>query len=442
MICLVGLQILNKILKSKDPSIIINNDLTESHFISCEHYYNFIMNHYRRWGNVPDMTTFLDEFEDFQPMDVAESDEFLVDKIQEEFLYAKLVPVLQQSANLIQSNSVDAFEFLKASLNTLTPKTGSYGVDIIAQAEERYEEYVNKQNAETPWMMPTGFKELDDVVGGFSKGEEFVVIVARTNQGKSWILGKIATHNWKVGFNVGYISPEMSANAIGYRFDSLNEHFSNTDLFRGIEITSYADYIQDLKKNAKHRFQVATPMDFNKRITVSKLRAFCLQCNLDMLCIDGITYLSDERYKKGDNKTTSLTNISEDLMELSVELKIPIIVVVQANRSGAGLEEGVPELESIRDSDGISHNASKVISLRQTNGKLMMEVKKNRNGPVNVKLVYDWNIDIGEFKYNSSPNEFHVSESSQSKYTNNAPKDTPVNKQPLRRAANTGAVVF
>lgn len=439
---MVALQIINKVLKSKDPSIIINNDLTESHFISCEHYYNYIMNHFRRWGNIPDIETFLDEFEEFQPLDVTESDEYLVDKLQEEFLYSQLVPVLQQSANLIQSNSVDAFDFLKSSLTTLTPKSGSYGIDIVSQAHERYDEYLNKQNAEVPWMLPTGFKELDDVIGGFSKGEEFVVIVARTNQGKSWVLGKMATHCWKIGFNVGYISPEMSANAIGYRFDALNEHFSNTSLYRGTEVANYEQYINDLETNAKNRFQVATPIDFNKKITVSKLRAFCLQCNLDMLCIDGITYLSDERYRKGDNKTTSLTNISEDLMELSVELKIPIIVVVQSNRSGADVVEGVPELESIRDSDGIAHNASKVISMRQHNGKLMMEVKKNRNGPVNVKLVYDWNIDIGEFKYNASPTEFSVTDSNNSKYTNNSNQPAPVNKQPLRRPVNSGAVVF
>ena len=53
---------------------------------------------------------------------------------------------------------------------------------------------------------------------------------------------------------------------------------------------------------------------------------------LDILGIDGITYLTDERYKKGDNRTTMLTNISEDLISLSIELKIPIIVVVQSNR--------------------------------------------------------------------------------------------------------------
>lgn len=88
-------------------------------------------------------------------------------------------------------------------------------------------------------------------------------------------------------------------------------------------------------------------------------------------------------------------------MSLSMELKIPILVVVQANRQGVSeKEEGTPELETIRDSDGISHNASKVISIRQlVDNVLELGIKKQRFGPVGGKLKYAWNIDKGEFVY-------------------------------------------
>ena len=112
--------------------------------------------------------------------------------------------------------------------------------------------------------------------------------------------------------------------------------------------------------------------------------------------------MTDERYRRGDNKTTTLTNISEDLMSLSMELKVPILIVVQANRGGVAQEDtdGTPELETIRDSDGISHNASKVISIRQTkDGILKMEVKKQRFGAVGGKLNYQWDINTGTFSW-------------------------------------------
>ena len=134
---------------------------------------------------------------------------------------------------------------------------------------------------------------------------------------------------------------------------------------------------------------------------------------MDLVAIDGITYMSDERGKRGDNKTTSLTNISEDLMELSVELGIPILVVVQANRSGV-VEKGTsdtPELESIRDSDGIAHNASKILSIHQKEyGLLTMTVKKQRFGAVGGKLTYNWDINTGEFQFIPSYDDAEDSE--------------------------------
>ena len=122
-------------------------------------------------------------------------------------------------------------------------------------------------------------------------------------------------------------------------------------MFVGNPGDNYEEHIEELENNAKHMFKVATPIEFNNNITVSKLRAFCLKNNLGCLGIDGISYLSDERYKRGDNKTTSLTNISQDLMSLSCELKIPIIAVVQANRSGVDENGGNPKIESIRDTN-------------------------------------------------------------------------------------------
>ena len=431
---MVQIQILNKILASKSLDLIIDNDLTESHFGEYANEYNFIIEHYRKYGNVPDLATFVDNFNEFSVIEVAESDSYLIDKINEDFQYRVLVPVLQKAADLAQGNSIEAVDYLKSTLTQIGVLDGVDGVDIIKGAKSRLDEYLKKKNSNEPWMRPTGFKELDEVIGGLSPGEEFVVIVARTNQGKSWILCKIAEHNWKFGANVGYISPEMSENQIGYRFDTLNKHFSNFNLYTGREVDNYEEHIENLLNNASNSFIVATPLHFNKKITVQKLKKFIMKHKLDLLCIDGITYLTDERYKKGDNKTTSLTNISEDLMGLSCELKIPIIAVVQANRSGIEEDGSVPALESIRDSDGIAHNASKVISIRQHNNKLKMEVTKARNCKVGTKLCYDWQIDTGTFEYNASPDELNETEEVESRYAQRTQTQRQVeNKQPLTR---------
>lgn len=406
---MIQLQILNKILHSKDLSILTENGINRDYFLGYENEYDFIINHYSKYNQVPDMETFISKFQDFENVEVTESDNYLVDTIREEYLYSLSVPIIKHAAELLKEDANEAARYLHSELQNLNPSYKVNAVDII-QSDSRFEVFKDKANNRENWFIPTGFKELDEIIGGWQAGEEFGVIFARTGQGKSWLLVKMAESAWKFGKNVGYISPEMSADKIGYRFDTLNNNLSNRALIRGntdeISIEEYSKYLSSIK-SSNYKFLVSTPLDFSKKITVDKLKAYCKENKLDILFVDGITYLSDERFKRGDSKTITLTNISEDLMSLSVELKIPIIVVVQSNRGGVQDKESndTPELENIRDSDGIAQNATKVISIRQKEHSLIMEIKKHRDGAIGGKLTYMWNIDKGEFQWLASADD-------------------------------------
>ena len=401
---MVQLQILSKVLQTKDSTILTENLLTKEFFVGYEDEFNFINTHIEKYGNVPDIETFLSAFPSFEVVEVTETDHYLVNTIREEYLYYRTVPVIQKVAELLKTDSNAAAEYMISELPHLEPNYDIGGVDIIHNARDRFDQYVERKARPKDWFLESGFQELDDVIHGLQRGEELFVIVARTSQGKSWLLAKMCAHVWKTGYNVGYISPEMSAMNVGFRFDTLIKNFSNRGLMWGkddVQEDEYEQYIDDLKTKT-NKFIVATPKDFDNRITVTRVKNWIKQYKLDMVAIDGITYLSDERFRKGDSKNTSLTNISEDLMSLSVEMGVPIVVVVQANRTGVigDDDDGTPELESIRDSDGISHNASKVISIRQKkNSVLEIGVKKNRGGSMGNKLTYTWDINTGEFVF-------------------------------------------
>lgn len=402
---MVGLQIISKILSTKSIELLQDNNITAEYFQDYQDEIEYILEHYEKYNAVPDKATFLNEFPDITLLEVQESDKYLVDKIREEYLYYKAVPIINKAADLLTTDSNMAAEYLLNQIKYLQPDYDLGGIDIIKQAKDRYQQYKDRKNHQDDWFFTCGFEELDDLIHCIQRIEEFIVIVARTNMGKSFVLEKICTHIWEIGYNVGYVSPEMSASSIGYRFDTLYKNYSNTGLMwakNGVDDAEYEKYIDELTTR-DNRFVVATPADFQRKITITKLKNWIKKYKLDCIAIDGITYLSDERYKKGDSTTKSLTNISEDLMALSVELKVPVLVVVQANRSGIidkGNNEDTPELESIRDSDGIAMNASKVLSIRQTSeGVLKIEVKKHRSGKVGGKVAYNWDIDTGTFTY-------------------------------------------
>ena len=90
-------------------------------------------------------------------------------------------------------------------------------------------------------------------------------------------------------------------------------------------------------------------------------------------------------------------------MSLSIELKIPILVVAQSNRGGA--REEAPDVEHIRDSDGIGYNASLILALKQKDNVMEINIRKNRNGRTGDKISYLVDLDKGIFKFNTSTDE-------------------------------------
>ena len=418
---IIQVQAISKILAKKDYSFIEDNNLTEDLFTGYEQQFNFIVDHYKRYKTMPDELTFRSEFPNFELVEVTESDEYIIDSLRETGLFTKAVPIFQEAAKMFEQDSNAAVEFIKSKLDTeLQPHYSISDEEIIELTDDRVSksEYINQNQSE--FFIPTGFDEIDADINGLQRGEELVVIFARTNMGKSWVSEKIATYIAEIGYRAGYFSPEMSTKDLGYRFDTLHGHISNNAVRLGrfndeFTIDDYAEYAKGVK-DIKGKLFVTRPKDFARKVTVTKLKNWAKTRKLDALFIDGITYLTDERYRKGDSKTISLTNISEDLMDASSELHIPIIVVVQANRGGIVDKDSkdTPELENIRDSDGIAQNASIVYAVRQLkddNGDtfLLMDNKKMRAGVMGNSYRYKWNIDIGEF-VSVSDDDISVSE--------------------------------
>ena len=145
---MVELQILSKVLKDKNASILTLNGITEDYFITYGEEYSYIMNHIKNYGNVPDRETFLSKFPNFMLVDVTESDSYLIETFNEEHLYSLTVPVINKLAEIIQTDSRAAVEYLQSQLPSLTQHNIVLGKDIISGADERLREW--QQRKENP----------------------------------------------------------------------------------------------------------------------------------------------------------------------------------------------------------------------------------------------------------------------------------------------------
>jgi replicative DNA helicase len=393
---MIELQLISRILHDKSLNILAKNGIEPDDFMVEKSKINFIVDFYKQWKHIPSPATFIEKFPDFIMLE-SENEDYIVYKFKETQLYNKVVPVIQEMANMAREDSFEAIEFIKEEIRKLIRETsiGGQGYDIISGAGERLEEWERRKKVEGLMGISTGIPQLDEILHGWLPGEDLTIIFGRTNEGKSWVLLFFLVVAWKLGNTVVLYSGEMSKHLVGFRFDSLNEHFSNLGLMCGKEegLEDYPEYIAELRD--KHRFIVVTPTDLGgRRATVSDIRRMAEEYDADIVGIDQITLMEDER--RGENKRIQFTNIAEDLFALSEDMKIPVLAVTQANREVVKRQGATsPELHEIGESDGIAQYASRVISIKVVDNVLRLSIRKNRYGLNNMDILMLWDIDRG-----------------------------------------------
>ena len=397
---MIELQCLNYCLANKNFQFFRLNDITVSYFPNYKEEYEFIESHYDSYQNVPDKETYAKKFPEFQWVEVAENEKYLIDALTEEYVYNTTVPIVQQVASKLKgSDSREAVEFLLNKIPELNKKLTFDAVDLIKEADIRYNNYVERTKNPEAYYYKTGLKELDSVIGGWDAKEDLIVVSAQTNHGKSWWLIYFLLQVAMQGKRVGMYSGEMSEDKVGYRVDTFFGNISNFALTRGnIHIKDeYTELIKNMKEKVTGAFYVITPAMLGGAATVPKLRAFIEKYDLDMLGVDQYSLLDDSG--KHSSRNERFENLSMQMKLLQTQLQKPIMVVSQLNRGAASKDVEDPGTEHIAGSNRIAEDATMILSLNQKDNNIELRVMKGRDCPKGSKLVYNWNIDKGEFTY-------------------------------------------
>ena len=393
---MIQLQVLNFLLETKNASIIFDNNLDEKFFSDFKEEYRYIKQHLDTYGQIPDKETFLSKFQDFDLIKVNESPKYLVDELYQDYNQRFLANNFNEIRELLLSGKTeDAMSFYINSSNSVIKAKHVECVDILKDTT-RYNDYIERGNDFNKYYVKTGFKELDNFIGGWDRQEELVTIVARSNVGKSWVLLKCALSAVEQGLKVGLYSGEMSARKVGYRLDTLISHISNSGLTKGYRDfqNDYKKYIDELPNKYTGSLKVLTPTMIDGPAGVTALRAFIEREELDILFIDQHSLLDDDR--KAKNPVEKASNISKDLKNLQVLKQIPIISVSQQNRSNTDNGAG---LEHIAQADRIGQDSTIVIFLENKDDEFTLSLVKSRDSEKRKKLKYNINFDKGIFEY-------------------------------------------
>ena len=104
---MVQLQFLNKLLNTGDSSLITLNNLDREFFSDYLSEFEFIKSHIQQYNKVPDTSTFLSRFPNFDVFEVKETDKYLLNALYEDKNKRQLAKTFNQVREALNTNNVD-----------------------------------------------------------------------------------------------------------------------------------------------------------------------------------------------------------------------------------------------------------------------------------------------------------------------------------------------
>ncbi len=220
-------------------------------------------------------------------------------------------------------------------------------------------DYVQRHQGELMGV-PTGFNDLDKLLGGFQPSD-LVIVAGRPGSGKTSlalsIMQSAATRYRK---RVALFSLEMSSEQLVQRLVASMGQIDGQSLRLGrLDDTDYAK----LAKATGELSEMPLFIDDSAALTPMEIRAKARRLQseqgIDMIIIDYMQLMTASG--TSENRVQEISRISRQLKELARELHIPVVALSQLSRAVESRDDHRPQLADLRESGSIEQDADVVI---------------------------------------------------------------------------------
>jgi replicative DNA helicase len=251
---------------------------------------------------------------------------------------------------------------------------------------------------------PSGFKDLDEITGGFQLSD-LIIIAARPSLGKTSLALNIAAYlATQKGLPVAIFSLEMSMEQLVQRLISSESPVSLHSLRTGRasieEWRRVSDACERLRRAPIYIDDSGILSALEMR---AKARRLKLQKDIGLVVVDYLQLMESNR--RSESRQQEITEISRSLKALAKELNVPVIALSQLSRAPEQrTSDQRPRLSDLRESGAIEQDADLVLFLYKEKpteekkqelgaGTVEVIVGKNRNGPTD-RILLTW---LGNF---------------------------------------------
>ncbi|MCQ2550959.1 MAG: replicative DNA helicase [Clostridia bacterium] len=318
--------------------------------------------------------------------------------------YAKIVTEKSTTRNLIKaSEEINSLCFSgEMKVENLLDYAEQSIFDIAKQKQSR--EYVPisevmlenlkaiDEAAQNPGRIhgvPTGFKDLDNKLGGLKKSD-LIIIAARPSMGKTAFALNIAQQSAiKHGSSVLIFSLEMDRTQLGQRMLSVESRVEIKKLQDGdLQRKDWERISASVDTLSKANIQIDNTPGISFMEIKNKCRRLKAEKGLDLVVIDYLQLMSYEG--KTESRLQEVSALSRNLKLLAREMECPVIVLSQLSRAVEKRDDKRPILSDLRESGSIEQDADIVMFLHREDyydkdnedkkGICEVNIAKNRNG--------------------------------------------------------------
>jgi replicative DNA helicase len=197
---------------------------------------------------------------------------------------------------------------------------------------------------------PSGFKDLDEITGGFQRGN-LIVIAGRPSMGKSALVTNMA-ENAAVEHNraVALFSLEMSEAELAQRFVASQARIPGDELRKGrVAEARWPKILKASQRLAAAPLYVDDSSDVGLLEVRAKARRLHTQHpgGLGLIIVDYLQLmLTDSRV---ESRVTAVGELSRGLKMLARELDVPVVALSQLSRAVEQRNPKIPQLADLRE---------------------------------------------------------------------------------------------
>jgi replicative DNA helicase len=384
------IRVISAIIKNQDIAPALNEHEVDRLFMDHPDVWQFMKDYYYKYRSVIPADIVLENFPDITLTDTTGNVKHYLDQLRSEYIESTLRRIAMGIGKDIGKVSVEQLVTAASSrlsdLASISNSIRDLDITDADKASEHYEERrrLMEENGGVLGIR-TGFDSIDaNYPTGLASGQ-YIAILSRTGQGKSWFALQIAINAWRQGKKVLYVSLEIPPETVRDRAYT----FMSEGTFGMSALSRAMVDIEAVKLWTKKEFDsdgsfIVTASDGMGDFSPAHLQSKIDQYAPDIVIVDYLQLMADRRNSSGS--TERVRNTSKEVKSLAMTNEVPIVMVAAASMNESKEYNSPPQIYENAESKQAVFDVDLCLALikhEQNDGTLLLEMccRKNRHGP-------------------------------------------------------------